>query len=127
LKSCLENLFQAADPVFKKTTGRTYSTNFPNTEDPISENNNWINGGACDDPRLCSGAATSNVRARAGLAFGTQTGDIPPPDTDSGALLTGDCGSDQFVQAVVHWDGTPGTTLDYDEVEIRLRGTFAKN
>src|SRR5215469_11817214 len=72
LKACLENLFQVAHPEFTKATGRTYSSDFPNTEDPISENNNWINGGPCDDPRLCPGAATSNVQTRPGLAFGTQ-------------------------------------------------------
>jgi hypothetical protein len=42
-------------------------------------------------------------------------------------MLTGKWGSDQFVQIVVWWDGAPGTNSDYDEVEIRLRGTFAKN
>ena len=127
LEACLANLFQVAHPQYKRATGRAYSTSFPNTENPISENNNWINGGACDDLRLCPGAATSNVRTRPGLAFGTQTGDVPPPYTDSGALLAGDWGSDQFVQIVISWDGTPGTALDYDEAEIRLRGAFAKN
>jgi hypothetical protein len=127
LEACLQNLFQVAHPQYKRAVGRTYSTSFPNAEDPISENHNWINGGTCDDPALCPGAATSNVKTLAGLAFGTQPGDVPPPYTDSGAILSGDWGSDQFVQIVVHWDGTPGTTLDYDEVEIRLRGTFVKN
>ena len=41
--------------------------------------------------------------------------------------MTGTWGSDQFVQIVVWWDGAAGTDSDYDEVEIRLRGTFAKN
>ncbi|MBZ5614901.1 MAG: hypothetical protein LAO23_12900 [Acidobacteriia bacterium] len=61
------------------------------------------------------------------MAFGTQTGALPPPYTDSTALLTGTWGNDQFVQIVVWWDGAPGTNRDYDEVEIRLRGTLAKN
>jgi hypothetical protein len=62
-----------------------------------------------------------------GLAFGTQTGAVPPPYLDSAALVTGACGNDQFVQIVVWWDGASGTNSDYDEVEIRLRGTLAKN
>jgi hypothetical protein len=31
------------------------------------------------------------------------------------------------VQIVVHWNGALGTNQDYDEVEIRLRGTLGKN
>lgn len=92
---------------------RTYATNFPNTENPISEGHIWVSG--------------STVRSAPGVAFGTQTGALPPPYTDSTALLTGTWGNDQFVQIVVWWDGAPGTNNDYDEVEIRLRGTLAKN
>ena len=40
--------------------------------------------------------------------------------------MTGDWGSDQFVQIVVWSNVAIGTNIDYDEVEIRLRGTFAK-
>ena len=92
---------------------RTYATSFPNTENPISEGHSWVSG--------------STVRTTPGLAFGTQTGALPPPYTDSSALLSGAWGSDQFVQIVVWWDGASGTNSDYDEVEIRLRGTLAKN
>lgn len=127
LEACLANLFQVAQPQYKKAIGRLYSTNFPTAEEPISEKYNWVNGGDCGDSSLCPGATTSNIRTSSGIAFGTQPGDVPPPYTDSGALVAGNWGSDQYVQIVVYWDGNSGTALDYDEVEIRLRGTFAKN
>jgi len=50
-----------------------------------------------------------------------------PLYTDSSALLAGAWGNDQFVQIVVWWDGASGTNSNYDEVEIRLRGTLAAN
>jgi hypothetical protein len=116
-----------ADEYSEPPPPRTYTTNFPNTENPISEGHNWLNAGTCDNPAPCAGAGGANVRSTPGLAFGTQTGALPPPYTDSSALLTGTWGNDQFVQIVVWWDGAPGTNRDYDEVEIRLRGTLAKN
>jgi hypothetical protein len=106
---------------------RTYTTSFSTTENPLSENHNFVNAGTCGDSALCAGANGSNVRSTPGLAFGTQTGAAPPPYTDSGALVTGSWGNDQFVQIVVSWNGASGTNSEYDEVEIRLRGTLAKN
>ena len=127
LEACLSNFFPMSPPPYNPSLGRTYSTNFPNSENAISENHNWVNGGNCGDSALCPGGNGSNIQSIPGLAFGTQSGAEPPPYNDSGALLTGSWGSDQFVQIVVWWDGAPGTDSDYDEVEIRLRGTFAKN
>ena len=116
-----------SQPEYTQPLGRIYTTGFTNTENPISDSHNWVNGGTCDDATLCSGANGSSVRTAPGLAFGTQTGAVPPPYTDSAALVTGAWGSDQFVQIVVWWNGASGTNSDYDEVEIRLRGTLAKN
>src|SRR5215813_10548280 len=127
LEACLSNLFHFSPPNYSPALGRTYVTNFPHTEKAISENHNWVNGGACDDASLCPGSNGSNIQTIPGLAFGTQSGAVAPPYLDSGALVTGSWGSDQFVQIVVWWDGASGTDSDYDEVEIRLRGTFAKN
>jgi len=93
---------------------RTYATNFPKAENPISENHTWINGG-------------TGIRTIRGLAFGTQSGALPPPYTDSAALVAGNWGSNQFVQIVVKWDGASGTNADHDEVEVRLRGALGKN
>jgi len=127
LEAILPRLFQFSAPQYTPSLGRTYATDFSSTENAISENHNWVNGGACGDPLLCPGGNGSNIQTIQGHAFGTQSGAIPPPYTDSGALVTGNWGSDQFVQIVIWWDGSPETNSDYDEVEIRLRGTFGKN
>jgi hypothetical protein len=127
LEAILPRLFQFSAPQYTPSQNRTYATNFPSTENAISENHNWVNGGACSDPLWCPGGNGSNIQTIHGLAFGTQTGAVAPPYTDSGALVTGTWGSDQFVQIVLWWNGTPETSSDYDEVEIRLRGTFGKN
>jgi hypothetical protein len=106
-------------------TYRTYITSFPLNENPISEGGNWVNGGSCGSPALCPGLDFSNVKTHPNFAYGTQTGAVPPPYTDSTALLTGRWGNDQSVQVVVGWDGASSTKNDYDEVELRLRSTLA--
>ena len=127
LEACLSSLFPPSSPPYVQSLGRNYATNFRKTENPISEGRSWANSGTCGDAALCPGANGSNITTLGGRAFGTQTGAVPPPYTDSAALVTGDWGSDQFVQILVWWNGASGTNSDYDEVEIRLRGTFAKN
>jgi hypothetical protein len=127
LATCFHCLIHRSATGYIQPLGRTYTTKFRNNENPISEGGNWINAGTCSDTALCPGANGSNVACVDGRAFGTQPGAVPPPYTDSHALLTGQWGSDQFVQIVVWWDGAAGTNRDYDEVEIRLRGTLAKN
>src|SRR5262249_31996577 len=94
LNACLSNLVQMATPQYGPALGRTYATNFTNTEKAISENHNWVNGGACDDTALCPGGNGSNIQTVPGLAFGTQSGAAAPPYIDSGALMTGSWGSD---------------------------------
>lgn len=116
-----------SEPPYVQSQGRSYSTGFLNAEDPLSEGHNWVTGGACGDIELCPGTHSSKVKTVPGLAFGTQLGAPPPPYTDSAALLKGNWGSDQFVEIVVRWNGGVGTDSDYDEVEIRLRGTLAKD
>ena len=49
------------------TFANTYTTNFPLTENPISENSNWINGAAI-------GLDWNNVQTNVGFAFGSQLG-----------------------------------------------------
>lgn len=82
---------------------RTYTTQFPFAENPISEHGNWT----------VSGGNFANVRTTPGLAFGTQTGTKTNPGKydDFTALLTGNWGPDQFVQIVVHYPGFPHTTI----------------
>lgn len=97
--------------------GRTYTTTFPNTENPLSEGGNWVNG--AQSP----GLSWTNMRTTPGIAFGTQTGSSGHYD-DSTALLTGTWGPDQTVTAVVHAAGNYGNQL---EIEIRLRSAFGSH
>jgi hypothetical protein len=99
-------------PRYAASAGRTYVTDFglSSAFDPTA----WTMG-------------SSPVRFLHGTAIGTQSGRKPPPYTDSGAVLSGKWGSDQFVQIKVKWNGAAQTSVDYDEVEIRLRGTIREN
>ena len=93
----------------------TYTTNFPLTENPISEGGHWING-------LINGIDWADVATTPGRAFGTQTG-IGPNFADSTALLTGSWGPTQTVQAVVYIASGDSTT--FEEVELRLRSSLS--
>lgn len=93
----------------------TYTTNFPLTENPISEGGHWING-------LTNGLDWADVATTPGRAFGTQTG-IGPNFADSTALLTGSWGPTQTVQAVVYIASGDSTT--FEEVELRLRSSLS--
>jgi hypothetical protein len=93
--------------------GRSYTTTFPLTENPISEGGNWINGGTV-------GLDWTNVSTTPGLAIGHEVGAL---FTDATALLTGTWGPNQQVSATVHSvnqnDGC------YQEVELRLRSALS--
>lgn len=93
---------------------KTYQTNFPATEDPISESGNWINGGT-------TGLDWSDVRTNGGLAFGTITSSTPNFG-DSTAVLTGTWASNQKACAVVHTVNQ--TDSLHEEVELHLRTTI---
>jgi hypothetical protein len=84
-----------------------YSTHFPATENPISEDGHWIH----------LGAPWSLVATSGGVAYGTQPGD--GAYTDSYAHLSG-FPPDQSVTATIHLAAgfSPGGTR---EVEIHLR------
>jgi hypothetical protein len=94
-------------------TLKSYTTNFPLTENPISEGGNWINGSTL-------GLDWANVRTTSGLAFGTESGS--GGYDDSTAVLTGTWNSDQMAQAVVHSVNQNGNV--FEEVELRLRTTI---
>jgi hypothetical protein len=93
--------------------GRTYSTSFPLTENPISEHGNWISGQAV-------GLDWHDVSTTPGLAIGHQSGSSY---TDGTALLTGAWGPTQTVQAVVHTFNQMDPC--YQEVEMRLRSSLS--
>jgi len=94
---------------------RTYHSNFPNTENPISENGNWINGGT-------TGLDWGNVLTTPGKVFGDQTPDSPPYK-DPTAILTGNWSPDQTAEGTVY-SLNPNANY-YQEVEIRLRSSIS--
>ncbi len=94
------------------SSGQTYTTNFPLTENPISESGRWINGGV-------TGLDWGNVQTSAGLAFGTTLSTIYADPT---AVLTGTWAADQQAQATVKVP--TGISSCCHEVELRLRSTI---
>ncbi len=92
--------------------GRSYTTAFPLTENPISEGGNWLNG-------QTDGLDWHDMSTTPGLAIGHQSGSSY---TDGTALLTGSWGPNQTVEAVVH-AANPKDSC-YQEVEMRLRSTL---
>lgn len=100
--------------VVNNSARRPYVTTFPNAESVISENNNWVNGKSV-------GIDWADVQTIPGLAYGTQTGDVNY--SDSTALLTGNWGADQTVQATVH--SVNQSDGFFEEVELRLRSVLA--
>ena len=94
-----------------------YTTNFPLTEDPISESGKWTNG-------KTDGIDWSDVRTTPGSAFGTQVPPTGPPYNDSVALLKGTWGPKQMATATVHTVNQQGGHT-YEEVELWLRGSIS--
>ena len=91
----------------------TYTTNFSETEYPISEKAHWING-------KTTGLDWADIRTLKGLAFGLESGTTGYDD--STALLTGEWGPDQSAEAKVHTVNQ--SEKIYEEVELRLRSTI---
>ena len=87
-----------------------YETKFALSENPISENNVWINGHAI-------GREWSDVQSRPGLVFSTESG--KGEYRDATAILAGAWSPNQSVQAAVH--SANQNSKIYEEVEIRLR------
>ena len=95
-------------------THRTYSTDFPVAEKPISEGGNWESGKT---------VATdwADVATTRGRVFGLEAGTTGYDD--STALVAGHWGPDQTAQATVYSDH-PNDNV-YEEVELRLRSSLA--
>lgn len=103
-----------------RSTANSYSTNFPNNEDPISEGSRWISGKK-------AGLDWADVRVISGFAFGTEIGGSrPAPEKydDSTALLTGAWGANQTAEATVHRINKDNDHI-YEEVELRLRSSLS--
>jgi hypothetical protein len=100
-----------------------YTTDFSRTENPISEGGIWLNGHA-------DGLDWTDVRTTPGFAFGTEIGGHrPAPDKydDSTAILKGDWGPDQTVQATVRSVNPNQDGKVWEEVELRLRSSMSSH
>lgn len=97
---------------------QSYRTVFPVTENPLSEGGRWIDGNA-------AGLDWTSVAALDGLAYGTESGRGRGDKSydDSVALLAGNWGPDQTVEARVH-SVHQGDTV-FEEVELRLRSSLS--
>ena len=106
--------------------GHAYSTNFPATENPISESGNWINGGT-------TGLEWGNVQSTPGLAFGamvnggTVVNGTPSTFDDCTAVLTGTWGSNQTAQGTVYISPSISDGAQQQEVELRLNTNVTAN
>lgn len=97
-----------------------YSTHFTRAENPLSEGGKWLNGHA-------DGLDWTNVRTTRGFAFGTEPGgNRPEPQKydDTTALLKGEWGPDQTVEATVRSTHPNQDGKVWEEVELRLRSTI---
>jgi len=88
----------------------SYHTNFPAAENPISQGGKWLNG-AVDGVDWC------NVQTSVGYAWGV--GPCPVEYADPTAVLKGEWGPNQVVQATAKI-GTVNPTY-WQEIELRLR------
>jgi hypothetical protein len=95
----------------------TYRTKFPVAENPIWESQKWINGQA-------QGIDWKDMQTVPGLAFGSQINS--QSYDDSTAVLTGNWGPNQLVQAKVKIV-KPCNATDYEEVELRTNSTISAN
>jgi hypothetical protein len=91
-----------------------YSTRFPLSENPISENGKWECG-------KTTGLDWADVASTGGHAYGLESG-VTGYD-DSTALLTGTWGPNQTAEATVYVSHP--TDKLYEEVELRLRSALS--
>jgi len=111
---CKSDKYDRADLNVVKS--RTFSTNFPLTESPISEGGNWINGSK-------TGLDWGYISTTAGQ---THTHPGTAHYADATALLTGTWGPDQMALATVgNIVNACKSDTCYPEVELRLRSTLS--
>jgi len=108
MKRLLLLLFLFATPLLAQNS---YETNFPLTQNPMSENSKWIQGGTI-------GLDWGNVQTTPGKVFGVS---LPPASqyTDPTAALSGTWSPSQWARGVVFKVGS--LTTQSKEVELRLR------
>ena len=97
-----------------------YRTNFLHAENPISEGGHWLNGQK-------DGLDWADVQTIPGRAFGLEIGGVrPEPQNydDATAVLTGNWGPNQTVEATVFSTHPTQTDTMWEEVELRLRSSI---
>ncbi len=99
--------------IVKRGLAAPYTTTFPLTENPLSEGGRWINGGT-------TGLDWKDVRTTPGQSFGVGASPSPPYN-DPTAILIGDWGLVQTVEARVI---VPASSAQNQEVELRLLTTI---
>jgi hypothetical protein len=100
-----------------ESVAEAYTTNFPSTENPISENAKWVSG-------KTNGVNWSDVRTTPGLAFGTQTG-VWTSYNDSIAVLTGTWGNDHQAYGTVR--SVNQNSVISEEIELLMRFSITAN
>lgn len=98
----------------KSSLANSYSTNFPLTENPISEDGNWIGG------QSAGNNLWGNVRTNGSMCYGVSE---PTVYGDPTAILTGNWGADQTGQATFKTNGNVPADCCH-EAEVRLRTTI---
>jgi hypothetical protein len=91
------------------SSGQSYTSNFPNNEDPISEGSTWLLG-------KTDGLDWADVYTSSGKAHGKL---YTTAYADPTAILKGTWGPDQVAEAKVFSQNQ--TSSQYQEVELRLR------
>lgn len=99
------------------TTPKSYTTEFPQTENPISEGGSWASG------QSAGGNLWGDVETKENMAFGVSE---PTEFGDPTAILTGSWSPAQSATGVVKIKTTPTGNCCH-EVEVRLRTTISKN
>jgi hypothetical protein len=90
---------------------------FPLEENPICENESWVNG------QSAGSSLWGNVRTGGNMALGVSE---PTQFGDPTAILSGSWGPNQTVSGTVKINSTPFGTCCH-EVELRLRTTISTN
>lgn len=96
------------------TSGSSYSTNFPATENPLSDSGKWTNGKAV-------GLNWNNVQTVPGRAFAADFVGVPSRYNDPIAHLNTSFTGNQYAQGTVY--RVPGyrNLIDKHEIELLLR------
>lgn len=93
----------------------TYTTSFPNTENPISESGKWTGG------QSAGGNLWGDMETTPGFIFGASQ---PTAFGDPLAILTGSWGTTQTATATVKVTSTPANGVCCAEVELHVRQTI---